>query len=91
MIDGIPKFNYNFSLIGVIYLGLFPTALATIIKVTLIRRKGPPFLSLVNYQVPIWAIIFGVFFLKENLPSQFIIALIVILMGLGLSEFKKKD
>ncbi len=89
MIDGIPKFNYGFPLLGVIYLGLFPTALATIIKVTLIRRKGPPFLSLVNYQVPIWAIIFGVFLLKEKLPSQFIVALIIILIGLGLSELKK--
>ena len=57
--------------------------------VLLIRLMGPPFLSLVNYQVPIWAVIFGMFILQENLPSQFIFALILILIGLGISEFKK--
>ena len=60
-IDGLPSFNYDLAFFGLIYLGLFPTALATIMLVLLIRLKGPPFLSLVNYQVPIWAVIFGMF------------------------------
>ncbi len=88
-IDGLPSFNYDLAFFGLIYLGLFPTALATIMLVLLIRLKGPPFLSLVNYQVPIWAVIFGMFILQEHLPSQFIFALIFILIGLGISEFKK--
>ena len=88
-IDGLPAINYDLAFFGLIYLGLFPTALATIMLVLLIRLKGPPFLSLVNYQVPIWAVIFGMFILQEHLPSQFIFALIFILIGLGISEFKK--
>ena len=88
-IDGLPSVNYDLAFFGLIYLGLFPTALATIMLVLLIRLKGPPFLSLVNYQVPIWAVLFGMFILQEHLPSQFIFALIFILIGLGISEFKK--
>jgi len=65
--------------------------LATIMLVTLIRLKGPPFLSLVNYQVPVWALIFGLFILNEDLPTQFIIALLIILAGLGISQNKKSN
>lgn len=89
IIDGIPSFNLDISLLGLIYLGLFPTALATIMLVTLIRVKGPPFLSLVNYQVPIWALIFGLFVLNEQLPAEFLIALLIILTGLGVSQIKR--
>ena len=88
-VDGLPIINNNLAFFGLIYLGLFPTALATIMLVLLIRLKGPPFLSLVNYQVPRWAVIFGMFILKEHLPSQFIFALFLILIGLSISEFKK--
>ena len=91
IVDGLPFFYFDLSLLGLIYLGLFPTALATIMLVTLIRLKGPPFLSLVNYQVPVWALIFGLFILDEDLPTQFIIALFIILIGLGISQYKKSN
>ena len=91
IVDGLPNFYFDLSLLGLIYLGLFPTALATIMLVTLIRLKGPPFLSLVNYQVPVWALIFGLFILNEDLPTQFIIALLIILAGLGISQNKKSN
>ena len=91
IVDGLPYFYFDLSLLGLIYLGLFPTALATIMLVTLIRLKGPPFLSLVNYQVPVWALIFGLFILDEDLPTQFIIALFIILIGLGISQYKKSN
>ena len=91
IIDGLPYVYFDLSLLGLIYLGLFPTALATIMLVTLIRLKGPPFLSLVNYQVPVWALIFGLFILNEDLPTQFIIALLIILAGLGISQNKKSN
>ena len=90
-IDGFPDFNFDLSFLGLIYLGLFPTALATIMLVTLIRLKGPPFLSLVNYQVPVWALVFGYFILNEKLPTQFIIALLIILTGLGISQINKSN
>ena len=90
IIDGIPNFNNLYSVLGVLYLGIFPTALATIILVAIIRRAGPPFLSLVNYQVPIWAVLIGFFILQENLPSRFLLALFIILLGLGISQINYK-
>ena len=47
----------------------------------------PPFLSLVNYQVPIWAVLIGVVILSETLPGHFVTALIVILGGVAISQF----
>ncbi len=74
------------AIAGVIYLGLVPTALATILLVRLINTAGPSFLSLVNYQVPVWAALMGVVFLNETLPGQFIGALSLILLGLAVSQ-----
>jgi len=73
---------------GLAYLAIFPTAIATILLTVLIRRAGPPFLTLVNYQVPIWAVIFGSVILDEALPGHFLLALGVILGGLFLSQIK---
>lgn len=71
---------------AVLYLGLFPTALATLLLVYVIKTAGPSFMSLVNYQVPVWAVVFGMLFLGESLPVQFIAALGLILAGLGISQ-----
>ncbi|MFK5997469.1 MAG: EamA family transporter [Rhodobacterales bacterium] len=88
--EGIPAMPDQSALWGIIYLGLFPTALATILLVNVITRAGPTFMSLVNYQVPIWAITFGVVFLGEDLPASFIWALLLILAGLGISQWKRR-
>ncbi len=88
--EGIPAIPDQPALFGIFYLGLFPTALATILLVNVITRAGPTFMSLVNYQVPIWAITFGVVFLGEKLPSSFIWALLLILFGLGVSQWKRR-
>lgn len=71
---------------AVLYLALLPTAAATLILVRIIHRAGPAFLSLVNYQVPVWATIFGIVFLGEALPGRFIVALGLILLGLILGQ-----
>lgn len=73
---------------GAVYLGLFPTAAATLMLVAIITSAGPTFMSLVNYQVPVWAVIFGMLFLGEALPGSFAIALTLILVGLGVSQLR---
>lgn len=87
--EGLPSLPGLSAILGAVYLGLFPTALATILLVFVINRAGPSFLSMVNYQVPIWAVIFGVVFLNENLPPSFIGALVLILAGLAVSQWKR--
>jgi len=88
IVEGVPDVPSQAALLGVLYLGLFPTALATVILVYVIKSAGPPFLSLVNYQVPVWAVIIGMVVLNETLPGQFVWALGLILIGLGVSQAK---
>ncbi len=90
MIEGIPTTAPMPAMLGVAFLGLFTTALATVMLVTVINSAGPSFLSLVNYQVPLWAVIFGVVLLGETLPAQFIWALGLILIGVAISQFKRR-
>ena len=86
LIEGVPQWPETTALIATIYLGLFPTALATILLVGIINSAGPAFMSMVNYQVPLWAIAFGVIFLGEKVPTSFIAALGLIMLGLAISQ-----
>lgn len=88
--EGMPSAPNMNALLGVAYLGLFPTALATVMLVFIVKSAGPPFLSLVNYQVPIWAVVIGMVVLDEALPGAFIWALGLILAGLAVSQIPKK-
>ena len=45
-------------------------------------------MSLVNYQVPVWAVILGLVFLDEVVPPQFAGALALILAGLAVSQLR---
>jgi drug/metabolite transporter (DMT)-like permease len=89
-IEGIPQWPETSAMLGTIYLGLFPTALATIMLVGIINTAGPAFLSLVNYQVPLWAVAFGVIFLGEKIPPSFVAAFILILIGLAISQSRSR-
>jgi drug/metabolite transporter (DMT)-like permease len=87
LVEGLPRDVPLPAWYGLIYLALFPTAAATILLTIVIKRAGPSFLSLVNYQVPVWAVIFGAVLLAEALPGHFLSALIIILIGMAISQF----
>ncbi|MEM9584214.1 MAG: DMT family transporter [Pseudomonadota bacterium] len=89
-LEGAPTAITADSLVALIYLGVGPTALATILLVRVIKTAGPSFMSLVNYQVPVWSVIFGVLILSETLPGNFLTALALILAGLALSQSGQK-
>ncbi|MBL4807690.1 MAG: EamA family transporter [Rhodobacteraceae bacterium] len=88
ILEGIPTDITLKSAAGVAYLGILPTALATVMLVHIVKTAGPPFLSLVNYQVPIWAVLIGAVALNEAVQSQTVYALGLILLGLAISQFK---
>ena len=73
---------------SLLLLGIFPTALATIIYFAVIARVGPSFLSQINYLIPVWAVIIGVMFLNEKIGVNAIIALIIILLGIAIAQRK---
>ena len=83
---GVPDAISRTSLWGVLFLALLPTGAATILLTVIIRRAGPPFLSQVNYQVPVWAVLIGAVVLSETIPGHFITALLVILAGLAVAQ-----
>ena len=86
IVHGVPREVSIASWSGVVFLALLPTGLATILLTIIIRRAGAPFLSLVNYQVPIWAVLIGVGILGEALPGHFVMALVTILIGLAVLQ-----
>lgn len=85
--EGVPDLPDAETLWAVAFLGLVPTAAANLLRVTLVRSAGPVFMSLVNYQVPVWSIVLGALILSEPLPDSLIWALALILAGLGLSQY----
>ena len=87
IVEGVPTIADRTSTIAIIFLGIVPTALAALLRVYTIRSAGAVFLTLVNYQVPVWSMIFGAWILSEILPLRFFIALGVIMFGLIISQW----
>ena len=69
------------SLIALLYLGIFPTAVAFLLRFYIIVKAGPVFLSYVAYLIPCFAIILGFVFLGEKISNNILIGLLFILIG----------
>ncbi len=85
--EGVPTWVSGRAAPAIIFLGLVPTALAALLRVVTIRTAGSVFMTLVNYQVPVWSMIFGAWVLSEVLPLRFFAALALILLGLAISQW----
>ncbi|MEM7178540.1 MAG: EamA family transporter [Pseudomonadota bacterium] len=86
-VEGVPAMPTSLpGVLATAYLGLIPTALALVMLLSIVASAGPSFLSTVNFQVPLWAVFFGVFLLGEDLPPQLGIALGLTVCGLVLSQ-----
>ncbi|MEM8849757.1 MAG: DMT family transporter [Pseudomonadota bacterium] len=84
--EGTPRAVDPLSMGAIVFLGLIPTAFAALLRVQVIRSAGPSFMTLVNYQVPVWSMIFGWAVLSEDLPGRFFAALALIATGLAVSQ-----
>ena len=89
MVEGVPDIAATRPTVAILSLGLVPTALAALIRVITIRSAGAVFMTLVNYQVPLWSMLFGVWVLQELLPFRFFAALGLILIGLAISQWDR--
>ena len=69
------------SILPILYLGFFPTAIAFQLRYHITKTSGPVFLSYVAYLIPIFAIIWGYILLSENINYTSIIGIILILFG----------
>jgi drug/metabolite transporter (DMT)-like permease len=68
-----------------VWLGVGPTAVATLVYFRLIARAGPTFMSLTNYLSPVVAVCAGTLILDEPLRPAAVVALTLILGGIALA------
>jgi drug/metabolite transporter (DMT)-like permease len=76
------------SMLAVIWLGIGPTGIATILLFSIIDRAGPTFLSTINYLIPVVAFFSGAWILSEPVSWMHYIALGTILCGIGVTRFR---
>ena len=86
-IEGPPPAISTDTLWIILYLGLVPTAGANLLRILTIRSAGPVFMSLTNYQVPLWSVILGIVILGEAPRQNLFLAMTLILIGLCLSQY----
>ena len=77
------------ALIAVIWLGLMPTGVASIIYFIVVNRAGPSFLSNCNFLIPVVAFFAGTILLNEPASLQSLIALLAILCGITLTRIRR--
>ena len=77
------------SIIAMVYLGVFPTALATLIYFFLVPRIGASRISQVNFVVPVGGALIGVFLLGEELSASTLIALPIIVAAVYLVSARR--
>jgi drug/metabolite transporter (DMT)-like permease len=71
-------------------LGLLPTGLATVLWFKAVERTGPTFTSMSNYLVPVYALLFGALTLGETISWNVFAALLLILCGIGVSQWRQR-
>ena len=86
-VEGPPPLPSPQLLAVLAFLGLIATAGANFLRVLVVRSAGPVFMSLVNYQVPVWSVVLGGLILGEALPKSLLLAMSLILLGVGLSQY----
>ena len=87
IVEGPPPLPDTQTLAVIAFLGLIPTAAANMLRVLVIRSAGPVFMSITNYQVPVWSVVMGAVILGEPLPPSLLWAMLLILAGVGLSQY----
>ena len=74
------------AILAVLFLGIFTTALATVVYMELVQTAGPSFFALTNYLVPVLAVFLGALVLNEVLEWRAFAALALVLLGIFVSQ-----
>ena len=77
-------------LIALIALGIIPSGIGQNIRYFVVKRRGPVFMSVVGFLLPVWAGFVGFFILDEPLTLHTVSAYVIILGGLLISRDRAK-
>ena len=72
------------STISVIYLGIFATGIAWLLRFRILKNNGLVFQAQVAYLIPIFGIILGYIFLKELITPKVLISVAAVIIGIYL-------
>jgi drug/metabolite transporter (DMT)-like permease len=70
------------STLSLIYLGIFSTGIAWLLRFYILKHNGLVFQSQVAYLIPIFGVILGFLILNEAITSKVIISLIAVIIGI---------
>ena len=70
------------STISLIYLGIFSTGLAWLMRFRILKNNGLVFQAQVAYLIPIFGIILGYIFLNEIITPKVIVAVVAVVLGI---------
>ncbi|MCC3860644.1 DMT family transporter [Pseudemcibacter aquimaris] len=74
------------EILSLVYLGVLPTGIATMVLVIFTRIAGSTFVSYNTYLIPIVGVIVGYIFLDEALKQTTILSIIFIALGIFISQ-----
>ena len=78
------------SMIALLYLGVFPTGVAWLLRFHILKNNGVIFQSQVAFLIPIFGVILGYIFLNELITSKVIVSLLLVILGIYLVKTSNK-
>ena len=81
-----PSYSNLLLDMNILLLGVLCTAIATVIYFQILQSEGASFLSMMNFLIPLWAILFGIIILNDQFSWNYILGLLVILFGIKLAN-----
>ncbi len=82
-----PRFD---STISLIYLGVFSTGIAWLLRFYILKNNGLVFQAQVAYLIPIFGVILGFLFLNEVITPKVIISLVTVIIGIYIVKHGRK-
>ncbi|MBH90660.1 MAG: EamA family transporter [Candidatus Marinimicrobia bacterium] len=89
-----PWLNLNPSMestIALIYLGIFPTGVAWMLRFHILTKVGMVFQTQVAYLIPIFGVIFGYLLMDEQITWKVLASLIIIITGIYIVKKGNKN
>jgi len=83
-----PRLDSSLSLL---YLGIFSTGIAWLLRFHILKHNGLVFQAQVAYLIPIFGVFLGFLFLSEAITSQVIISMIAVIIGIFIVKKGSKN